>query len=181
MLNDGAVGFTSVSVVQKLFNRGGEFDEISLRVNKNIAENPAALEVFKQELAEKLRDQAKVIYPAARGQLVSQMLATYQLGLTLFSIIAIFVGAFLIYNAFSMTVVERTREIGMLRAVGMNRRQILSMVLAEASLLALLGSIIGLGAGYWLALGLIRLLGDAITSEQGLISVPRKGCYKASQ
>jgi len=179
MLNDGAVGFTSVSVVQELFDRGGEFDEISLRVDQTIAENPAALEVFKKELAGKLKDQAKVIYPAARGQLVSQMLATYQMGLTFFSIIAIIVGAFLIYNAFSMTVVERTREIGMLRAIGMNRRQILSMVLAEAGLLAFLGSIIGLGAGYWLARGLIRMLGDAVTAEQGLISVPPEGLLQS--
>ncbi len=179
MLNDGAVGFTSVSVVQDLFKRGGEFDEIAVRVNKTIAENPAELEVFKKALAGKLNDQAKVIYPAARGQLVSQMLATYQMGLTFFSIIAIIVGAFLIYNAFSMTVVERTREIGMLRAVGMNRRQILGMVLAEAGLLALLGSIIGLGAGYWLARGLIGLLGDVVTSEQGLISVPLEGLLQS--
>jgi putative ABC transport system permease protein len=179
MLNDGAVGFTSASVVQNLFERGGEFDEIAVRVNKTIAENPAELEVFKQALAEKLNDQAKVIYPAARGQLVSQMLATYQMGLTFFSIIAIIVGAFLIYNAFSMTVVERTREIGMLRAVGMNRRQILGMVLAEAGLLALLGSIIGLGAGYWLARGLIGLLGDVVTTEQGSISVPLEGLLQS--
>ena len=179
MLNDGAVGFTSVSVVQDLFNRGGEFDEIALSVDKTIAENPVALEKFKKELAGRLQDQAKVIYPAARGQLVSQMLATYQMGLTFFSIVAIIVGAFLIYNAFSMTVVERTREIGMLRAVGMNRRQILGMVLAEAGLLALLGSIIGLGAGYWLARGLISLLGDAVTAQEGLVSVPLEGLLQS--
>jgi len=179
MLNDGAVGFTSVSVVQDLFHRSGEFDEISLRVDKTIAENPPALEAFKKELALSLGDQVKLIYPAARGQLVSQMLATYQMGLTFFSIIAIIVGAFLIYNAFSMTVVERTREIGMLRAIGMDRRQILGMVLAEAGLLALVGSLVGLAAGYGLARALIRLLGDVVTAEQGLISVPLAGLLQS--
>jgi putative ABC transport system permease protein len=53
------------------------------------------------------------------------------------------------------------------------------MVLAEAGLLALLGSIIGIGAGYWLARGLIRLLGDVVTAEQGLISVPLVGLLQS--
>ena len=179
MLNDGAVGFTSVNVVQELFQRGGEYDEIALRLLPSITENPAILESYKIELAKRFEDQGLIIYPAARGRLVSQMLATYQMGLTFFSIIAIFVGAFLIYNVFSMTVVERRREIGMLRAVGMERRQVLGMILAEAGLLSLVGSLIGLGVGYWLARGLIQLLGNVASSDQGMVSVPLDGLLQS--
>jgi putative ABC transport system permease protein len=172
ILNDGAVGFTSLEVAQDLFARSGELDEISLSLAPAVAEDPNALEAFKTGLSERLGEEARVVYPAARGQLVSQMLATYQLGLTFFSVIAIFVGAFLIYNAFSMTIVERTREIGMLRAVGMSRAQILRMVLAEAGFLSLVGSAIGLIFGYWLAQALIRLLGDlAAPTGGGVMSV----------
>jgi putative ABC transport system permease protein len=74
-----------------------------------------------------------------------------------------------------MTVVERTREIGMLRAVGMNRRQVLGMVLAEAGLLSIVGSALGLVVGYALALGLIRLMGDLVTAEESIISVTWQG------
>lgn len=179
LLNDGMVGFAPNSVVQELFGRGGEYDEIALQVEQAIAERPDALEALKDDLSRRLGEYSQVFYPAARGQLVSQMLASYQMGLTFFSLIAIFVGAFLIYNAFSMTVVERTREIGMLRALGMNRRQVLGMVLAEAGLLSLVGSIVGIGVGYWLAAGLIRLLGDLVTAEENLISVTWQGVLQS--
>jgi putative ABC transport system permease protein len=139
LLNDGAVGFAPIGVVQDLFGRGGEYDEISLQIEQPIAESPDALEALKEALGQRLGQDSQVAYPASRGQLISQMLATYQMGLTFFSLIAIFVGAFLIYNTFSMTVVERTREIGMLRAVGMNRRQVLGMVFAEAGCSRFLG------------------------------------------
>jgi len=179
LLNDGNVAFAPLEVVQDLYGRGGELDEIALRVEPRISENPEALEAFKEQLSERVGKGGEVIYPASRGQLVSQMLATYQLGLTFFSVIAIFVGAFLIYNAFSMTVVERTREIGMLRAVGMNRFQVLGMVLAEAGLLSLVGSAIGLGVGALLARGLIRLLGNLVTAEQSAAGLPWQGVVQS--
>ena len=69
-----------------------------------------------------------VVYPAGQGQRQSQMLGSYQIGLNFMSGIALFVGAFLIYNAFAMNVVERTREFGMLRTIGMTRRQIVGQV-----------------------------------------------------
>lgn len=175
LLNDGAVAFAPLEVVQDLFGRGDDLDEIALRLDQKINDDPKALDALKQSLEKRVGKEGQVIYPAARGQLVSQMLSTYQFGLTFFSLIAIFVGAFLIYNAFSMTVVERTREIGMLRAIGMNRQGILSMVLAEAVILSLVGSALGLGLGVLLARGLIRLLGDLVTAEQGGISIPIAG------
>ncbi len=81
------------------------------------------------------------------------MLGSYQIGLNFLSGMALFVGAFLIYNAFSMTVVERTREFGMLRTVGMTRRQITWQVLIEAGILGIIGSILGVGLGVLLARG----------------------------
>lgn len=172
MINDGAVGFAPLQVVQDLFDRAGELDEISLKVSRQLTENPAMLEAYKQQLATRLGEGVRIVYPAARGQLVGQMLATYQLGLTFFSIIAIFVGAFLIYNAFSMTVVERTREIGMLRAIGLSRRQVMQMVLAEAGLLSLVGSTLGLGAGYWLAQVLVRMMVNLTPNSGNIHDVP---------
>jgi putative ABC transport system permease protein len=120
-----------------------------------------------------------VIYPAARGQLVSQMMATYQLGLSFFSLIAVFVGAFLIYNTFSMTIVERTREIGMLRAIGLNRWGVIQMVLAEALLLSFVGSLLGLGTGLLLSRGLIRIVGKVIIPIEGLGGVPLQGLLES--
>ena len=172
MLNDGVAGFAPLDVVQELFNHSGALDEIALKVASEIAEDPYALEGLKDRLEARVGDESQVMFPAARGELVSQMLATYQFGLTFFSLIAIFVGAFLIYNTFSMTIVERTREIGMLRAIGMNRWNVLRLVLAEAVLLSLAGSILGVGAGLVLARGLMRLMGGVVVTGDAALHVP---------
>ncbi|MGW6916959.1 ABC transporter permease [Kitasatospora sp. NPDC054939] len=75
-----------------------------------------------------------------------------------FALISVIVGGFLIVNTFSMLVAQRTREIGLLRAVGGSRRQVNQSVLVEALILGVLGSTLGIGAGMGLALGLIQLM-----------------------
>ncbi|HMA33990.1 MAG TPA: ABC transporter permease, partial [Chloroflexia bacterium] len=67
-------------------------------------------------------------------------------------------GAFLVYNAFAITLAERRREIGQLRTLGMTRRQVLRQTLLEAGVLAALGSALGLGLGLLLGPGLIALI-----------------------
>ncbi|MEV4231756.1 FtsX-like permease family protein, partial [Streptomyces bobili] len=75
-----------------------------------------------------------------------------------FAGIAVLVGVFLIVNTFSMLIAQRTRELGLLRALGADRRQVRRSVLTEALLLGLVGSTVGLAAGIGLAAGLIRLM-----------------------
>ena len=76
-----------------------------------------------------------------------------------FAGIAVLVGVFLIVNTFSMLVAQRTREIGLMRAIGASRRQVNRSVLVEAVLLGVVGSVAGIGAGIGLAVGLIKLMG----------------------
>ncbi|MGP3922312.1 ABC transporter permease [Streptomyces sp. 8N616] len=75
-----------------------------------------------------------------------------------FAGIAVLVGIFLIINTFSMLVAQRTREIGLMRAIGAGRKQVNRSVLTEALLLGLFGSVIGVGAGVGLAVGLMELM-----------------------
>ncbi|MET9130816.1 ABC transporter permease [Streptomyces antibioticus] len=75
-----------------------------------------------------------------------------------FAGISVLVGVFLIVNTFSMLIAQRTRELGLLRALGADRRQVRRSVLTEAVLLGLVGSTLGLAAGIGLAAGLIRLM-----------------------
>ncbi|WP_020137842.1 ABC transporter permease [Streptomyces sp. 351MFTsu5.1] len=77
-----------------------------------------------------------------------------------FAGIAFLVGIFLIINTFSMLVAQRTREIGLMRAVGSSRGQVNRSVLAEALLLGVFGSALGVGAGVGLAVGLMKLMGS---------------------
>ncbi|MER7757092.1 FtsX-like permease family protein [Kitasatospora sp. NPDC097643] len=75
-----------------------------------------------------------------------------------FAGVSLVVGGFLIINTFSMLVAQRTREIGLLRAVGGSRQQVNRSVLVEALILGVLGSTLGIGVGLGVAVGLIKLM-----------------------
>ncbi len=81
----------------------------------------------------------------------------------LIAAVSLFVGAFLIFNTLSMTVTERIRELGLLRAAGATRGQLARFVLVQAAVLAVLGSVLGLAAGAGLAVlmaGYVRTVGS---------------------
>jgi putative ABC transport system permease protein len=78
--------------------------------------------------------------------------------LLIFAVIALLVGAFMIFNTFSITVAQRTRENGLLRALGASKRQVLRSVLIEAVAVGIIASAIGLAAGVGVAAGLKALL-----------------------
>ncbi|NJP49939.1 ABC transporter permease [Streptomyces sp. SBST2-5] len=75
-----------------------------------------------------------------------------------FAGVAFLVGIFLIINTFSMLVAQRTREIGLMRAIGSSRKQVNRSVLIEALLLGVIGSVLGVGAGVGLAIGLMKIM-----------------------
>ncbi|WP_067534738.1 ABC transporter permease [Nocardia crassostreae] len=75
-----------------------------------------------------------------------------------FGSIALIVGTFIIYNTFSMLVAQRLRELALLRAVGASRGQVGASVVAEATVIGIIGSALGLVAGVGLAFGLSALL-----------------------
>ncbi|MBC2876113.1 MULTISPECIES: ABC transporter permease [Streptomyces] len=75
-----------------------------------------------------------------------------------FAGIAVLVGIFLIVNTFSMLVAQRTREIGLMRAIGAGRRQVNRSVLVEALMLGVIGSVLGIGGGIGLAVGLMGVM-----------------------
>lgn len=85
-----------------------------------------------------------------------------------FAAIAFLVGIFLIFNTFSMLVAQRTREIGLMRAIGADSGQVLKSVVIEALLLGVVGSLLGVAAGIGLAVGLMQLmsqLGMSLSTE----------------
>jgi putative ABC transport system permease protein len=87
--------------------------------------------------------------------------AEIRAAIALVAAVALFAGAFLIFNTLSMTVAERARDVGLLRAAGMTRRQVILMVLVSAAHLGVVGVALGLLAGVALAAGAVALLGGA--------------------
>jgi putative ABC transport system permease protein len=89
---------------------------------------------------------------------VSQGLSFFGTALLVFALISLFVGAFTIYNTFSIIVGQRTRELALLRIVGASRRQVFRSVLAEAAIIGALSSAVGVGLGVLTEVGLEALL-----------------------
>jgi putative ABC transport system permease protein len=164
-VNNGAFGIVPINTAQRMFNRLGEYDQLDLL----LTESKSSQELEEQRLViqRRLGEAVSVTYPAGQGQRMSQMLSNYQIGLNFLSGIALFVGAFLIYNSFAMTVVERTREFGMLRTIGMTRRQIILQVITEALVLGILGSGLGVLMGILGARGLAGLVGSLLGTDLG--------------
>ena len=170
-INNGGFGVVPIKTMQYLSDRSNEFDQIDI-VTVVGSGDQETLERIKADLQSRLGDEYTIVLPATQGERVNQMLFGYQIGLNFLSGMALFVGMFLIYNTFSMTVVERTRELGFLRTVGMTRSQVSRQVLLEAIILGLVGSILGIGFGYLLARGLAKLLGSVLDEELNILQVP---------
>jgi putative ABC transport system permease protein len=167
-IGSGAVGFVTLDVAREVFSRGNKVDQIDLVIEPAIAQNPDRLEALRTQISDQLGEAFAVSYPAAGGQAMSSALSSLSAALAAFSVIALIVSAILTYNTFSMVALERTREWGLLRSIGTSRSQLFSLVLAEASLLALLGSAVGLAGGRALAIPMLRMAGGMAT---GILTV----------
>src|SRR6476659_9397316 len=84
------------------------------------------------------------------------------------SLFVLFIGMFIIYNAFSIAVTQRRSEIGILRALGATRRQIRNLVLAESAVTGLIGSIGGALFGLVIAHGIAASIGSLISDVYGV-------------
>ncbi|MGD0556107.1 MAG: FtsX-like permease family protein [Streptosporangiaceae bacterium] len=95
---------------------------------------------------------------AENANAIDQALSFFNTALLIFAFISLFVGAFTIYNTFSIIVGQRTRELALLRVVGASRRQVFRSVLAEAVIVGFVSSLAGIGLGVLAALGLKALI-----------------------
>ena len=96
---------------------------------------------------------------AADKAVVSEAITFIRGILLAFGGIALFVGAFVIFNTLSITVAQRSRELATLRTLGASRRQVLRSVIAEAAIIGVVASLVGLALGWFLASGLTALFG----------------------
>jgi len=104
---------------------------------------------------------------------VASNLSFFSTFLIVFALIALFVGAFIIFNTFSIVVAQRRRELALLRAVGASRRQVLGSVLGESFVVGLVASVLGLFAGIGVAIllhGLLKVLGLDIPASGLVVS-----------
>jgi putative ABC transport system permease protein len=144
-----------IPTAQKLLDREGQYDSISVA-----AVNGVSPDQLSKQIAEVLPDNAQVRTGAEQADKdLEQVEFTkfIRYFLLAFAGIALFVGAFVIFNTLSITVAQRTREFATLRTIGASRRQLLWSVILESLVIGLIASIVGLFAGLGLAIGLNKL------------------------
>jgi putative ABC transport system permease protein len=159
------VGFT-VPAAQELLDREGQYDAISVAAREGVTEEElvAALDPILPSSAQAVSATAEA---QEQSDEVSEFTKFFRYFLLAFAAIALFVGAFVIFNTLSITVAQRTREFATLRTIGASRRQVLGSVILESLVIGLLASLVGLGLGVVLAEGieaLFRSLGVELPS-----------------
>lgn len=155
-----AFGMAPLPFVQRAFDKPAQVSGIAVGTADGV---PVA--ELQKRLDGSLGEGLQVERSETRTREVTGQLQGFRLALLFFAGTALFVGAFLVFNALSMTVLERTRELGMLRALGSTRAMIARSVILEAALLGLFGSVIGVLFGYGMAKGLVYLFGRAFLFE----------------
>ena len=150
------VAILPLGEVQRLADKRGELDQISIAAGPGV--DP---DVLKRRVAAVMPSNVEVRTGEENAQQqtedIEDDLGFLKTALLIFAWIALFVGAFTIFNTFSITVAQRTREFGMLRTLGAARRQVLTSVMVEALLIGLLGAGLGVLAGIGVASGLNAL------------------------
>src|SRR5207248_1141406 len=96
------------------------------------------------------------------------LLGVYTFAVSVSSMFALFIGMFIIYNAFAIAVTQRRPEIGILRALGATRGQIRTLFLAESAIAGLIGSAVGVGIGLLLARNLTSITAGMMESMFGV-------------
>jgi putative ABC transport system permease protein len=141
---------------QRITDKRGEFDQILIAAEEGVSEETLKRRVQEIAPASVLVETAKENSERNSDQ-IRDDLGFLRIALLVFAFVALFVGAFLIFNTFSITVAQRITEFGMLRTLGAGRGQILGSVVVEALLIGLLGALVGLAGGYAIATGLNAL------------------------
>jgi putative ABC transport system permease protein len=147
----------TVPTAQRLLDKPGQLDQISLAAKPGVSDAQLA-----REVRPLLPPTARVQTGEQRAQADAKDTKTFvkyiRYFLLAFAALALFVGAFVIFNTLSITVAQRAREFATLRTLGASRRQVLRSVLLEGAVLGTLASLAGLAFGVLLAKGLTALM-----------------------
>ncbi|MBV8974918.1 MAG: FtsX-like permease family protein, partial [Sinobacteraceae bacterium] len=161
-----ALLLTDIAQAQEWLGVPGRLTRIDLRAPAGVA--PAE---FLRELRTELPAELAVRSTSAQARETFAMTDAFTINLKAMSLLALLVGTLLIYGAVSFAVVQRRSIIGVLRALGATRREVLRMVLGEAALLGLAGALCGLALGVLIGRGLIGLVSQTINDLYFVLAV----------
>jgi putative ABC transport system permease protein len=162
----GNIAVMDIYSAQVVFDRGHNFDRIDLT---NAATVP--VDELQQRLKARLPAGIDVMRPEMKGQALENAVTAMRLGMMITSFIALLVGVYIIFNSFTIAVNQRWKEIGILRAVGVERGNINAMFMGEALLMGVIGSSAGIVLGYFVAAGANKAMGSIAASVYGIVTI----------
>jgi len=160
--------FVSLNTSETIF-KTQQLDVITVKIA-----DPNQADAIAETIRKKYEDQVMVLVPSSLISTVQSIFSLVEVFLIAIASIALLVAGISILNIMLVSVLERTREIGIMKALGSKSRTILGQFLAEAALLGFVGGIIGIIGGYFLAFGmgqLLPLMFSSSTSGGGMASM----------
>jgi putative ABC transport system permease protein len=157
-----------LTAAQFAFHKVGTLDRIDLALQPGVA-----VDAMQEALQARLGPGVKVERPTFRNAAVEKMLRSFQVNLTALSMIALFVGMFLIYNTLSSAVVERRKDIAILRAVGAGRGAIASVFLVEGLVVGAVGTVVGIPLGVLLSRLTLHIVSQTLVSLFLVVAIQR--------
>jgi putative ABC transport system permease protein len=154
----GNIAIMDLPAAQMAFGKEGRIDRIDVSLIHG-----AGLESVQSRIQKAIPEGYSVETPAGRTKQVEILISHFQKNINLISFIAVFVGMYLIYNAVSISVVQRRKEIGILRALGTTHSQVITLFLVETFIIAIVGSALGVGVGIFFARSAIDMVGQAVS------------------
>ena len=146
---------SDISTAQEILQKEGTIDRIDLIL-------PTGNPDFEEQLSLLLPGSVKVTPIEARSAGLDQLTSAFQTNLTALSFLAMLVGMFLIYNTMTFSIVQRRSFFGIYRCLGVTRREIFFMVIAEATVIGIVGGLLGLIVGIGLGQFTIKMVSQTV-------------------
>ena len=144
-----------ISTAQEILQKEGTIDRIDLIL-------PTGNLAIEEQLSLLLPGSVKVTPIEARSAGLDQLTSAFQTNLTALSFLAMLVGMFLIYNTMTFSIVQRRSFFGIYRCLGVTRREIFFMVMAEATVIGIVGGLLGLIVGIGLGQFTIKMVSQTV-------------------
>src|SRR5438132_361451 len=157
---------TDIATAQEMLGAVGRLTRIDLIVGDD-APGRALL----ARMTNALPAGADMVAAGAGAGATARMILAFQWNLAALSLLALVVGMFLIYQTMTFSVVQRRPLIGSLRALGVTRAEIFALVMSEALVIGVVGTVLGVGLGFGMAQGLLRLVTRTINDLYFVLSV----------
>jgi len=154
----GDIAIMDVYAAQMAFGKESRIDRIDVSFLPG-----ETFDAMQARIAKALPEGYSIDTPAGRSKQVEVLLGRFRNSMDLIGCLALFVGMYLIYNTVSISVVQRRKEIGILRAIGASKGQVAGLFLAETLVISIIASLLGVGLGLVFAKSAVGLVAQNVT------------------